>query len=185
MYRNDYLQWLMNQCQLTSEGPEGYSRLCRIMQSVCFLSLIEFDENRSEEGKDLRYEWAEDTGGDISSLNESLSPYTCTMLELILILARRMDYEMMDSQYEAGVGKWVMELLGNAGLATFRNDYCEAEQEYSENRIRCVLNDIICRRYMRDGEGGFFPLQRSPKDQRTTELLTQMNYYLAENYDIC
>lgn len=185
MYGNDYLKWLMAQCQLASDGSEGYSRLCGVMHSVCFLSLIEFDENRSEDGKDLRYEWAETTGGDISRLNDSLSPYTCTMLELVLVLARRMAYEMLDSEYEAGIGKWVMEMLGNAGLATFRNDYFETEREYSENRIRCVLNDIICRRYLPNGEGGFFPLERSPKDQRTTELLTQMNNYLAENYDIC
>lgn len=185
MNARDYLCWLMNQCQLIAEGPEGYLSLCEVLQRTCFLSLIEFDENRTEEGKALRDEWADDTGGDISDLDDSLSPYTCTMLELILVLARRMDYEMQDSKYEAGVGKWVMELLGNAGLATFRNDYFEMEPEYCESRIRCILNDITCRNYICDGEGGFFPLENPRSDQRTEELLTQMNNYLAENYDIC
>lgn len=184
MKKNDYLCWLMNQCQLIAEGPDGYLQLCRILMETYFLSLIEFDENRAEEGKALREEWAESVCGDTFDID--LLPYTCTMLELILVMARRMAYEMADSQYEAGVGKWVMEILENAGLATFRNDYFETDPEYHENRIRSILKDIVYRRYLHTGDGSFFPAKYyTTKDYRQMELLTQMNNYLAENYDIC
>lgn len=184
MSGKDYLCWLMNQCQLTAEGPDGYLHLCEILQGTYFVSLVEFDENRADEGRLLRTEWA-DTDGDISMLETELIPYTCTMLELILVMARRMQYEMLDSQYEAGTGKWVKEMLENAGLAYWRNDIFSIDPEYSESQIRKRASDIIYRHYAHNGEGGFYPCSWISSDQRNMELLNQMNNYLAENYDIC
>lgn len=185
MSANNYLRWLMNQAQIEAEGPEGYSRLCETLQGIYFVSKIAFDENRVEEGKALRSEWAESEYGDISELERELIPYTCTALELILVLARRMCYEMSDSQFEAGMGKWMAELLENAGLATFRNDIFEMNPEYAVAKIKNILHDIIYRKYLWTGEGGFFPVRWAGCDQRGVELLIQMNNYLAENYDIC
>ena len=185
MNGRDYLCWLMNQCSIVAEGPDGYLRLCEVLHSTYFVSLVEFDENRADEGRHLRGEWAE-KDGDISEAETELIPYTCTMLELVLVMARRMQYEMMDSQFEAGIGKWVTELLENAGLAYWRNDIFEVDPEYSEGRIRTTLADLIYRRYARNGDGSFFPCRESVYgDMRNEELLTQMNNYLAENYDIC
>lgn len=180
----DYLCWLMNQCQLEAEGPEGYLHLCEALHGIYFVSLIEFDENRVEEGKALREEWADAQGGDTYEL-DGLIPYTCTALELILVMARRMCFEMSDSQYEAGIGKWVKELLENAGLATYRNDIYETDPDFYGRKIKAIMNDIIYRRYLPDGKGSFFPMTWPEEDTRRMELLVQMNNYLAENYDIC
>lgn len=185
MNARDYLCWLMNQGQIPAEGPEGYSHLCEVLQDIYFVSLIEFDENRIEEGKELREEW-KDTCGDTSmEPDDELIPYTCTALEMIIVMARRMCFEMSDSQFEAGIGKWVMELLENAGLAYWRNDIFEMNPEYSQSRIRSTMNGIIYRRYLYNGEGSFFPMNYCHTDVRKQELLVQMNNYLAENYDIC
>ena len=183
MPNKSYTGWLMDQCQLESYGAEGYVDMCTVLQRMYFVSLIEFDENRVEEGKELREEWAETQGGDIHDLG--MIPYTCTALEMILVMARRMCFEMSDSQYEAGVGKWVMELLENAGLATYRNDIYETDPDYCCRKIKAIMNDIIYRRYLPDGQGSFFPMNESHGDARQMELLVQMNNYLAENYDIC
>lgn len=185
MNAKDYLCWLMNQAQIDAEGPEGYLHLCEVLQGIYFVSLIAFDENRIEEGKALRTEWAETDGGDTDALEGELIPYTCTALELILVLARRIQYEMSDSQFEAGIGKWTAELMENAGLATFRNDIFELDPEYAERKIKAILHGIVYRKYLMNGEGGFFPIRYPETDQRNVELLVQMNNYLAENYDIC
>lgn len=185
MNGKDYLCWLMNEGQIQAEGPDGYLHLCEVLQGIYFVSLIEFDENRVEEGKELREEWADTYGGDISALEGELIPYTCTALEMIIVMARRMCFEMSDGQYEAGIGKWVTELLENAGLAYWSNDIFETDPEYSQNRIRSTVNSIIYRRYLYNGEGSFFPLHYNRTDVRKQELLVQMNNYLAENYDIC
>jgi hypothetical protein len=80
---------------------------------------------------------------------------------------------------------WTAELMENAGLATFRNDIFETDPEGAERKIHVILHDIIYRKYMWNGHGGFFPVQYPEMDQRNVELLVQMNNYLAENYDIC
>lgn len=185
MNGKDYLCWLMNQGQIEAEGPEGYLHLCEALQGIYFVSLVEFDENRVEEGKELREEWADSFCGDTSALEGELIPYTCTAMEMIIVMARRMCYEMSDSQFEAGTGKWVMELLENAGLTAYRNDIYEADPEGSANRIKWIMNAIIYRKYLYNGDGSFFPVAYSRTDVRKQELLVQMNNYLAENYDIC
>ena len=190
MKKTAYLRWLMVQCQINADGPDGYLHLCEILQGTYFVSLVEFDENRADEGRHLRNEWA-DTDGDIHELEDELIPYTCTMLELLLVMARRMAYEMMDSQFEAETVsrndriRKAAEMLENAGLAYFRNDIFEAEPQYSERQIKAILGSIVYRRYDQKGNGGFFPCENPRTDQRSTELLIQMNNYLEENYDIC
>lgn len=180
---NQYLCWLMNQAQLEAEGPGGYLQLCEILQSTAFLTYVRMDENRKEEALELREEWADSDDGDISQL-EKVTPYSCTMLELLITLARRMRYQMLDSQFEAGVGKWIFEMLENAGFADCTNAAI-GRDPYIIGVVRCHLMDIIHRRYDRDGNGSFFPLENPREDQRETELLTQMNNYLEEKYDLC
>jgi SAM-dependent methyltransferase len=104
----------MNQAQINAGGPEGYSHLCEVLQSFYFVSLVPMDENRGEEGRGLREEWADTDNGDLYDLEKNMVPYSCTMMELIVVMARRMHFEMLDSQFEAGIGKWSREILENA-----------------------------------------------------------------------
>lgn len=177
-----YLCWLMNQAQLVAEGMDGYLLLCEILHRTSFLSYISMDENRGEEGMELREEWADTDGGDADELTD-VTPYSATMLEILVILGRRMAFEMADSQWEADTGKWVMELLENAGLDIFTNLRLEDDPN-GEALVQRKLYDIIHRRYDRNGRGSFFPLHQAEYNQRDSELLIQMNNYLEENYDI-
>ena len=125
----------------------------------------------------------------VSEYIPSLNPpgpfqYTCSMLELLVVLVRRLNYELLDSQYEADIWKWTEELLANAGLSQFVNARFEADEHASEH-VTQILKDIIYRQYGFDGEGGFFPLKCPRYDQRNVELLIQMNNYIEENYDMC
>ena len=180
-----YLCWLMNQIHIEGGGPDGYDRLCEVLQSCAFFTIVRMDENRREEGMSLRNE-AEDEmllEGDTSGIERPF-PYTCSMMEIIVVMARRMNYEMLDSEYEADIGKWAIELLSNAGLSGFTNSMFDKDPN-TRNEVEAIIKDIVYHRYGFDGEGGLFPLKQPKYDQRTTELLTQMNNYLAENYDIC
>ena len=176
-----YFEWLTEQAMIDTEGRDGYSMLCRKLFSSRFTATNDMDQNRVEEAMALREEW----NGDI--LPEEIEPYdTCNMLELLIVMARRMTYEMYDSQYEAGTGKWFQELIGNCRLDEFTNGYFDDYgEEYGQEMVDEILDKIIRRRYGWDGEGGLFPLMYPQYDQRRAELITQMNNYLEENYDIC
>lgn len=180
-----YLCWLMNQIHIEGGGPDGYSQLCEVLQGCAFFTIVRMDENRREEGMSLRTEAEEDElfDGDTFTVKDPF-PYTCSMMEILVVMARRMNYEMLDSEYEADIGKWSVELLSNAGLSGFTNSIFESDPN-ARNEAEAIIKDIVYHRYGFDGEGGLFPLKHPVYDQRATELLTQMNNYLAENYDIC
>ena len=48
-----------------------------------------------------------------------------------------------------------------------------------------IIDTVNLRKIGWDGEGGIFPLQCPREDQRSVELIIQMNDYIEENYDIC
>ena len=90
-----------------------------------------------------------------------------------------MDYETADPVYEqdnTAVLFW--EMIDNLGLI----GYDDASYADVRNRIRVsdILNNLIRRRYHRNGRGGLFPLKRPSCDQRKVEIWYQMNAYLME-----
>lgn len=183
----DYLCWLMNQAGVDAEGDDGYLQLCTLMQETDFSIQMDMDENRIGDAEDLRMEWAasmtdnEQEQDWLAMGADEAFCGNCSMMELTVILARNMQYEMMDSEYEAGVGKWFREMLCNCGLDEATNVAFEA----NEDRVKDILAVINARRFGWDGEGSFFPLAYPQRDQRRIEIIDQMNDYLAENYDIC
>lgn len=190
MTDKDYLCWLMNQLQIAGGGPDGYLRLCEVLQGCPFMTIVRMDENRREEAMCLRDEYLDSSSKwCVEPFNRDYyTPiqwqYTCSMLELLVVIVRRLNYELLDSQYEADIWKWTEELLNNAGLSQFVNARFEADEHASEY-VTKILKDIIYRQYGFDGEGSFFPLEHPRYDQRNVELLIQMNNYIEENYDIC
>lgn len=180
--KTEYLCWLMNRAHLDAEGPDGYLKLCETLQETEFVPQLEMDENRCEDCLDLRRAYALENGDE--ELEHRLIiclGWNGTMLELLVILAEKMRYEMLDSEYEAGTRKWILEMLANCGLDIYKNE--RMEEEHPE--VSDILDRIIFRQTGWDGEGSFFPLAYPMRNQRYVELITQMNNYLEENYDIC
>jgi hypothetical protein len=106
-----------------------------------------------------------------------------TMMEMLVVLAEKMNFDLADSEYEAGIGHWFRELLENCGLIGYTNENME-DDRYVE-AVADILDTVIFRKYGWDGEGSLFPLRWPKQDQRYQELIVQMNGYIEENYDIC
>lgn len=186
--KTEYLCYLMNRAQMDAEGSDGYSRLCKVMQDTEFLPIHERDENRCSDCRRLRKDFAdayyEDERDGIIDILDGEFGENGTMMEVTLVLAEYMQYEMADSQYEAGVGKWFREMLCNCGLNEFVNERFERDTG-EEVLVKAILDTVIFRRTGWDGEGGYFPLMYPQYDQRVSEMIIQANNYLEENYDIC
>ena len=180
----EYLCYLMNRARIDAEGDDGYLSLCQILQATDFFPILEMDENRCGECRALRHDFAEGMEeGTLDILNDELCA-SGTMMEIFLVLAEKMDFELADSEYEAGTGKWFRELLMNCGLIGAVNEKI-AEDSGMEDRIMDILTTINFRKFGWDGEGGLFPIRCPREDQRYSQLTTQMNNYIEENYDIC
>lgn len=181
-FTTEYLCYLMNRAQLDAEGDYGYLKLCEILHGTDFFPILEMDENRCSNCRRLREDFAEGMDdGVIDILNDELCA-SGTMMELFLVLAEKMSYEMLESRYEAGTGKWFKELLQNCGLLKMWNIAFEDDDRLVRT-VQDILTTINFRKFGWDGEGGLFPLQWAKRDQRDVELVIEMNDYLEENYE--
>ncbi len=183
-----YFEWLLNKVGVTDD-EDGYSYLCAILHEVLFHPLIDMDENRWMEARRYRWDYAVEHGYEevwqqdemANQIDESIGG--CTVFELLISLAEKMQFETEDGPYDANLAKWFNELIFNMGLKAYTNkEFNMNEAAYFEAEDK--INKMIFRQYRATGEGGLFPLRYPKQDQRGVELAIQLNNYLAENYDI-
>lgn len=165
-----YFVWLYSQINSPrlKRPSRTYWSLFRILYTKEVFWVIANDDNRLEDGKDLRQEFLDDQG--IRGVDPSWKELGCSFLEMLIALSRRLAFEADGKPCD-----WFWELLGNLRLREQNDrDIMEAE------KIDDILERVIWRTYDRLGRGGLFPLQRSRRDQRKVELWYQMQAYLLE-----
>lgn len=172
----EYFKWLYSQVRSPKhQNPSmSYWSLSRQLYQKEFVWIIPNDDNRLEDGKELRYEFL-----DISGLKDSRGMWSglgCSMLELIIALSRRLSFMDM---YEGDPSNWFWHILDNVGLRQYNDQVYSLEDDRSFE-IDEILDRIIWRTYEYDGRGGFFPLEEPRKDQTGVELWYQLNSYIME-----
>lgn len=176
---DEYFEWLMYVAALSN----GYTKLARTLHQIQFYSIVRNDDNRGEDGKVLRKIFENETlYRDYSCLDKE-----CSMLEMLIGLAIRMESILEDSDEEDRTIKWFWEILNNAGLSKFSD--IDWNSLGGADAVTEIVRDILERKYSRSGDGGLFPLKAPKKDQRKVEIWYQLSAYLLENYiderDIC
>lgn len=168
-----YYQWLCDLVKVNQED-KSYWILFKDLHRKEFYWTVPNDDNRGIDGKLLREKFMVE--------EDSLIPIDgpCSMLEMIIGLALRMEDTMADPDEGDRTVQWFWEMLDNAGLSKFTDDayYDLFGQVYVDE----ILDKILGRTYKRNGKGGLFPLEMPSKNQRKVELWYQMSAYLLENY---
>jgi hypothetical protein len=174
---DQYFEWLYSQVGAVRNRNPKQSRwnLLRQLFVKEFVWLIANDDNRVEDGRDLRDEFLASAEG-IDDPSREWMELGCSMLEMLIALGRRVAFETEESPVD-----WFWKLIDNMGLLTYTDD------KYN-NRIAQhvdeVCDRVIYRNYAPDGSGGLFPLHEVHGDQRKVELWYQMSAYLLENSPI-
>ena len=165
-----YFKWLYSQISSVKlKNPSRtYWNLFRLLFTKEFVWIVPNDDNRIEDGKDLRYEFLAEK--KMSNEDPDWFEMGCSMLELFIGLARRLAFETNGNQDE-----WFWELCANLGLREY-NDQANIPQKEIEEK----LDRVIWRTYSRSGKGGLFPLDRPERDQRDVELWYQLSAYILE-----
>lgn len=146
-----------------------YWRLFRLLYKKEFVWFVPNDNNRIEDGKDLRLEFLDEFA--IQDVDSGWLHLGCSMLELLVGLAKRLEF-----QGGHDVEFWFWHLMRNLGI-----DYIhDATEQYSEPAIDERLDAVIFRTYQDNGHGGLFPLVNSEQDQRKVEIWYQLCAYLLE-----
>lgn len=166
-----YLTWLYSKIgsTRTTDSHRTYWKLCRQLYTKEFVWIIPNDDNRVEDGRDLRYEFLEEN--NLLHVDPDWMGLGCSMFELLLGLARRLAFEA-----EGEPRVWFWHLITNLGL-----DYVDDGFNKKSNReIDEKLDRLIWRTYEPDGSGGLFPLTHPREDQRRVEIWYQMCAYILE-----
>lgn len=194
-----YFNWL---CVLVHAddymGKEWYI-LSKILHDIEFYWTVANDDNRAEDGVKLREVWrsslkneAEDLGVGLYVPLDALNG-PCTMLEMMVALASRIESDMMQIDSEGNrtwLWFWYMvhNLLADADPRNCHwwHDTCHDETitPLEGSTIKEMVRKCLDREYEPDGSGGcLFPMIRSEAcDRREVELWYQTNDWLNENF---
>ena len=177
----DYFQWLCDIVHIEQEYV-SYRLLARDLHRRPFLYFVDYDENRAGDGLELREEYMRqiDYPGYADIEGE------CSVFEMIVALARRMDFETSDpydlDDLSDRTAFWFWEIMDNLGLSRYSDDvYVE---ESGDVMVDFIIDLLLERKYEPNGIGGMFPLESYAEDQRYVEIWNQMNAYLSEREGI-
>ena len=132
------------------------------------------DENRSDEGKDLREIFSDECGFDYIP-DEINGP--CSVLEMMISLSKRWNQEVSETNEEDNSIIYFWTMIKNLGLEGCTDD------KFDPEFVREKLNILLDRDYLENGEGSLFPLKRSKENQKNIEIWYQLQNYIIENYD--
>ncbi len=158
----EYYEWLTEQIHIPN--GKSYLGLFEVMHNTEFQWTVPNDDNRVQDGKDLRYYFLDGRKGQIDLDG-------ATLLEILVSLSQKVAFTA------GGVPKrWAWKLLKNLRLTEKSDPLTEQDLE----KINDVLDALVWRTYQSNGRGGFFPLIHPEQDQTKVEIWYQMNAYVIE-----
>lgn len=173
--KDRYLEWL--RCQAMGQD-RSYDNLLDFLHSKLFVYTIRMDENREEDGIELRYIFGSLKGIACEDIIAGLdSGRGCSVLEMMVALARRCENQIMvDMEEGARPERWFRIMLINLGLADQTNEY------FDEEEANYIIDRFLARQYSYYGDGSLFSVSNPRHDMRKTDLWYQAMWYLTENY---
>lgn len=184
--KEEYFDWLINYT-IGGGMADKYRYLCSVLHFKRFRWTVRNDDNRCADGVSLR-----DRFVDMLNLDKEHTETVyfrkgdCTVLELLVAIAERMNGIMYDlDDRENHTKRWMMEMLDNLNLSRFSDPFVKRSKASGmiDVEIDDILETFMGRTYAYDGYGGLFPLKKRPeKDQTRVEIWYQMMGYLEENY---
>lgn len=171
--RQEYYIWMCERIAVTKR--RHYKRLLNFLHGTPFTWTNEYDENREEDGLELRVMFGRDRGYDINHIIELMSDDPCSMLEMMVALSIRCEEHIMfDPDFGDRTYKWFWFMIESSGLIWLRDD------NFSTSEATVIVRKILNREYGPCGEGGLFRLKNCDIDLRGVEIWYQLCWYLEE-----
>lgn len=169
-----YFEWLYSKvASVRNRNPaRSYWNLLHKLYITPFEFFIHNDDNRAEDGKELREEFLDKTGHKLDSPIALWMELDCSIFEMLIALAQRGSFQ--DSR---SLAEWFWLFVQNLEMIRYTDDLYEIS---IEEEVEDTLYKFMRRQYSYSGLGGLFPLREPHQDQRKTELWYQMSAYLLE-----
>lgn len=178
--KEEYFDWLC--AHITPEygalSNKAYYGLFKCLHEKQFVWVVANDDNRIQDGLDLRNCFLHDIGYEgsdpfVDSIShKGMVEEPVSVMEVLIGLSRRLAF--LDEETPE---IWAWRLIENLGL----HKMCDPIGPEMIQAIDEKLETLIWRTYDPDGTGGFFPLSYPGANQTKVEIWYQMAAYLEEN----
>lgn len=170
-----YFRWLYSQVgNVRFKNPTmTFWSLTRQLYTKEFVVFVSNDENRAEDGRELRYAFLDEN--QFSNADADWLHRGCSVLEMLIAISRRLTFET-----EGEPREWFWHLIENLDLKRYNDSYFNPGDRQDSAFIDDCLETMIRRTYHYNGRGGLFPLRYPDHNQAQAELWHQMNAYLFE-----
>ena len=168
--RNDYFEWMY---RIVKQPNADYRDLLRCLDNIDFYYILPRDDNREGDGIELRYQFGYEYDISQSKIAEELDNRPCSVLEMMVALARRIEIHIMyDPEYGDRTADWFGEMLDNLDLSYMTDGLCDQKE------VETVIHRFLERDYARTGDGGLFVIKDPPRDMRDVEIWCQAMWYI-------
>lgn len=166
----EYFEWLYG---LVMNGNRAYRHVLAALNEREFVYLLEMDQNRADDGMDLRYRFGYERGYLAERISEELDTRPCSVLEMMAGLAARCEEHIMnDPAMGDRTHQWFWVMVCSLGLNM------TTDARYDGYAVQQAIDKLLRREYEPDGRGGLFTVENSPYDLRNMEIWYQMMSYL-------
>jgi hypothetical protein len=149
-----------------------------MLHGINYIPIMKIDENRGNDGLQLRVDFMNIHGAYGSSTNRG----PCTMLEFLVALASKMNFLVGEEDDPRRTEWYFWRLIRNLGLRKLTDENWDLR--HGEFFVEDAVDRVLNRHYESDGSGGLFPLNCPFQDQRQVEIWNQMHAWLCENADL-
>lgn len=163
-----YFDWLISQIEFPRNFHKTFHELLDHLHQVEFVWVVDGDDNRVQDAKDLRTEFKNKFQGHFPEME--FKNYV-SVLEVMIAVSRILEF-VAGGEAPA----WVWRLIDNLKL----NNFYDPWNKTKRGQVNDILDTLIWRTYERDGQGGFFPLIFPAEDQTKVEIWYQLNAYAKE-----
>lgn len=173
---DEYFEWLSYLvCGERYSSDISFSKLLMRLHSIEFRYSIPMDENRADDGMNLRYRFSIAQGYEhcVDDILDCLEA-PCSVLEMMIALAIKCEETIMDDPSIGNrTGQWFWEMINNLGLGSMYN------RRFDRDLVDISVERFLNRDYDADGRGGLFIVRNYDYDLRDLEIWRQLLAYLG------
>ena len=169
---DEYFEWLCELVDIKRYSRQvSYRKLLMHLHNIEFTWYIPHDDNRADDGVQLRRRFA--LVRDDMSLSDYISG-PCSVLEMMVALAIRCEETIMDDALMGNrTGQWFWGMIRNLGLSHI------TDNKFDRNAVDDIIARFLNREYEPDGRGGLFTVRNCDYDLRDVEIWCQLSWYLG------
>lgn len=171
----EYFDWMYELvCGGRLVNGVSFKKLLQYLHDVEFIYSIEFDDNRADDGINLRRRFVYEC--DYRPNADLYIHGPCSVLEMMIALSIRCEEIMDNPDIGDRTGQWFWRMVVNLGLGDMSDD------RFDLYLVEKTINRFLNREYEYDGTGGLFVIRNCDCDLRDIEIWEQMCYFLDTIY---